>query len=155
MSIYLKTGRVKSEWTDYNGHMNLAFYIHLFDSAWEVLLQKFNIGEDAAKIEKRTTFAVESHTTYDMEVKVGDEVDINLLFIDFDKKRIVYKLKMIHKSEKYLAATSEVCSLYVDLNSRKVTEFEESKSNLIKNFIEDNKNNFKPGNLHLINKLKK
>ena len=155
MSIYLKTGRVKSEWTDYNGHMNLAFYIHLFDSAWEVLLQKFNIGEDAAKIEKRTTFAVESHTTYDMEVKVGDEVDINLLFIDFDKKRIVYKLEMIHKSEKYLAATTEVCSLYVDLNSRKVTEFEESKSNFIKNFIEDNKNNFKPGNLHLINKLKK
>ena len=155
MSIYLKTGRVKSEWTDYNGHMNLAFYIHLFDSAWEVLLQKFNIGEDAAKIEKRTTFAVESHTTYDMEVKVGDEVDINLLFIDFDKKRIVYKLEMIHKSEKYLAATTEVCSLYVDLNSRKVTEFEESKSLLIKNFIEDNKNNFKPGNLHLINKLKK
>ena len=155
MSIYLKTGRVKSEWTDYNGHMNLAFYIHLFDSAWEVLLQKFNIGEDAAKIEKRTTFAVESHTTYDMEVKVGDEVDINLLFIDFDKKRIVYKLEMIHKSEKYLTATTEVCSLYVDLNSRKVTEFEESKSNLIKNFIEDNKNNFKPGNLHLINKLKK
>ena len=122
MSIYLKTGRVKSEWTDYNGHMNLAFYIHLFDSAWEVLLQKFNIGEDAAKIEKRTTFAVESHTTYDMEVKVGDEVDINLLFIDFDKKRIVYKLEMIHKLEKYLAATTEVCSLYVDLNSRKVTE---------------------------------
>ena len=155
MSIYLKTGRVKSEWTDYNGHMNLAFYIHLFDSAWEVLLQKFNIGEDAAKIEKRTTFAVESHTTYDMEVKVGDEVDINLLFIDFDKKRIVYKLEMTHKSEKYLAATTEVCSLYVDLNSRKVTEFEESKSSLIKNFIEDNKNNFKPGNLHLINKLKK
>ena len=155
MSIYLKTGRVKSEWTDYNGHMNLAFYIHLFDSAWEVLLQKFNIGEDAAKIEKRTTFAVESHTTYDMEVKVGDEVDINLLFIDFDKKRIVYKLEMIHKTEKYLAATTEVCSLYVDLNSRKVTEFEESKSSLIKNFIEDNKNNFKPGNLHLINKLKK
>ena len=155
MSIYLKTGRVKSEWTDYNGHMNLAFYIHLFDTAWEVLLQKFNIGEDAAKIEKRTTFAVESHTTYDMEVKVGDEVDINLLFIDFDKKRIVYKLEMIHKSEKYLAATTEVCSLYVDLNSRKVTEFEESKSSLIKNFIEDNKNNFKPGNLHLINKLKK
>ena len=155
MSIYLKTGRVKSEWTDYNGHMNLAFYIHLFDSAWEVLLQKFNIGEDAAKIEKRTTFAVESHTTYDMEVKVGDEVDINLLFIDFDKKRIVYKLEMIHKIEKYLAATTEVCSLYVDLNSRKVTEFEESKSNLIKNFIEDSKNDFKPGSLHLINKLKK
>jgi len=153
--IYLKTGKVLPEWTDYNGHMNLAFYIHLFDSSWEVLLEKFNIGENSAKNEKRTTFAVESHTTYDMEVKVGDEVDINLLFIDFDKKRIVYKLEMTHKTEKYLAATTEVCSLYVDLNFRKVTEFEESKSSLIKNFIEDNKNNFNPGDLHLIKKLKK
>ena len=79
MSIYLKTGKVLPEWTDYNGHMNLAYYIHLFDTSWEVLLQKFNIGEDSAKIEKRTTFAVESHTTYDMEVKVDDEVDMKNL----------------------------------------------------------------------------
>ena len=144
MSIYLKTGKVLQEWTDYNGHMNLAFYIHLFDGSWEVLLQKFNIGEDSAKIEKRTTFAVETHTTYDMEVRVDDEVDMNLLFIDFDKKRIVYKLEMIHKKEQYLAATTEVCSLYVDLGARKVTEFEESKKILIQKFIDENKDKFNP-----------
>ena len=155
MSIYLKTGKVLQEWTDYNGHMNLAFYIHLFDASWEVLLQKFNIGEDSAKIEKRTTFAVETHTTYDMEVKVDDAVDMNLLFIDFDRKRIVYKLEMIHKKEKYLAATTEVCSLYVDLGARKVTEFEESKKILIQKFIDENKDKFNPGNLTLIGKLKK
>ena len=155
MKIYLNSGKVKKEWTDYNGHMNLAFYIHLFDASWEVLLQKFNIGEDSAKIEKRTTFAVESHTTYDMEVKVGDEVDMNLIFIDFDKKRIVYKLEMIHKSEKYLAATTEVCSLYVDLNTRRVTEFEEEKVQLISKFIEENKENFNPGKLTLIDKIRK
>ncbi len=155
MSIYLKTGKVLQEWTDYNGHMNLAFYIHLFDGSWEVLLQKFNIGEDSAKIEKRTTFAVETHTTYDMEVRVDDEVDMNLLFIDFDKKRIVYKLEMIHKKEQYLAATTEVCSLYVDLGARKVTEFEESKKILIQKFIDENKDKFNPGNLTLIGKLKK
>ena len=155
MSIYLKTGKVLPEWTDYNGHMNLAFYIHLFDSSWEVLLEKFNIGQNSAKNEKRTTFAVESHTTYDMEVKVQDEVDMNLLFLDFDKKRLVYKLEMIHKKEKYLASTTEVCSLYVDLSSRRVTEFEESKKILIENFIDDNKDQFNPGNLTLIGKLKK
>ena len=155
MSIYLKTGRVKSEWTDYNGHMNLAFYIHLFDSAWEVLLEKFNIGEESAVKQKRTTFAVESHTTYDMELKVGDEVDLNLLFLDFDKKRLVYKLEMIHKKEKYLASTSEVCSLYVDLNTRRVTEFEDEKKSLISDFILTNKDLFNPGDLRLIGKLKK
>ena len=155
MSIYLKTGRVKSEWTDYNGHMNLAFYIHLFDSSWEVLLEKFNIGEESAINQKKTTFAVESHTTYDMEVKVGDEVDLNLLFLDFDKKRLVYKLEMIHKEEKYLASTTEVCSLYVDLSTRKVTEFEEEKRTLISDYISINKDQFNPGNLTLIGKLKK
>jgi len=155
VSIYLKTGTVKSEWTDYNGHMNLAFYIHLFDMSWEVLLEKFNIGEESAINQKRTTFAVESHTTYDMEVKAGDEVDLNLLFLDFDKKRLIYKLEMIHKKEKYLAATTEVCSLYVDLDSRKVTEFESEKKLLIENFITQNKEQFNPGNLTLLNKLKK
>ena len=155
MSIYLKTGKVIPEWADYNGHMNLAFYIHLFDSAWEVMLEKFNIGEKSAKFEKRTTFAVESHTTYDMEVKVGDEVDLNLLFLDIDKKRLVYKLEMMHKKEKYLASTTEVCSLYVDLNTRKVSEFEDEKRVIIESFIEKNKENFSSNNLHLIHKLKK
>ena len=135
--------------------MNLAFYIHLFDVAWETLLEKFNIGEESAINQKRTTFAVESHTTYDKEVTVGDEVDLNLLFLDHDKKRLVYKLEMIHKEEKYLAATTEVCSLYVDLSVRKVIEFEMEKSNLIDSFIDENKKNFNPGELHLIKKLKK
>ena len=155
MSIYLRTEKIISEWTDYNGHMNLAFYIHLFDSSWEVLLEKFNIGEESAINQKRTTFAVETHTTYDMEVKVGEEVDLNLVFLDFDKKRLVYKLEMIHKKEKYLASTTEVCSLYVDLSTRKVTEFEEEKRTLISDYISINKDQFNPGNLTLIGKLKK
>ena len=155
MSIYLKSGRVQSEWTDYNHHMNLAFYIHLFDSAWETLLEKFNIGEESAINQKRTTFAVESHTTYDKEVKVGDEVDLSLLFLDHDKKRLVYKLEMKHKQEQYLASTTEVCSLYVDLNIRKVVEFEQHKYDLIDKFINENKKDFNPGKLHLIDKLKK
>tara|TARA_Y100001960_G_C14461797_1_gene722434 strand:- start:15 stop:482 length:468 start_codon:yes stop_codon:yes gene_type:complete len=155
VSIFLKSGRVKSEWADYNGHMNLAFYIHLFDTAWETLLEKFNIGEDSAINQKRTTFAVESHTTYDKELKVGDEVDMNLLFIDHDKKRIVYKLEMKHKLEQYLASTTEVCSLYVDLGARKVIEFEDDKKKLIEKFVIENKNNFNPGKLNLIDKLKK
>ena len=155
MSIYLKTGRVKAEWTDYNGHMNLAFYIHIFDTSWEILLEKFNIGEESAINQKKTTFAVESHTTYDKEVKAEDEVDINLLFLDFDKKRLVYKLEMIHKKEKYLAATTEVCSLYVDLENRRVTEFEDEKRILISNFILKNKEKFNSDNLYLIDKLKK
>ena len=55
---------------------------------------------------------VESHITYNQEVKEGDEVDVNLIYCDYDKKRIQYKLSMFHKEKKYLAATNEVLSLY-------------------------------------------
>ena len=43
---------------------------------------------------------VESNITYNQEVKEGDEVDVNLLFFDHDKKRLQYKLEMIHKEKK-------------------------------------------------------
>ena len=155
MSIYLRTEKIVPEWTDYNGHMNLAFYIHLFDQGWDVLLDKFDMGGESAKIQKRSTFAVESHTKYIQEVRQGDEVDINLLFLDHDKKRIVYKLEMIHKEKKYLASTTEVCSLYIDLNTRKVIEFEDAINELMQDYILINKNKFNPGDLFLINKLKK
>ncbi len=155
VSIFLRVGKVKDEWTDYNNHMNLAYYIHLFDVAWEILLEKFNMGQESAINQKKGTFAVESYTTYNQEVKAGDEVDLNLMFLDHDKKRIIYKLEMIHKEKKYLAATSEILSLYVDLGLRKVIEFEKEKSDIMDSFIEKNKNSFNPGDLHLIKKLKK
>tara|TARA_B110000196_G_C21050382_1_gene617038 strand:+ start:192 stop:659 length:468 start_codon:yes stop_codon:yes gene_type:complete len=155
VSIYLKTGRIKAEWADYNGHMNLAFYIHLFDMAWEVMLEKLDMGENSAINKKKTTFAVESHTTYDQEVKVGDEVIINLLFLDRDKKRLIYKLEMLHKQKEYIASTTEVCSLYVDLEKRKVTEFEDEKKTLLDTYISENRKNFNSKKLFLIDKLKK
>ena len=155
MSIYLRTEKIISDWTDYNGHMNLAFYIHLFDQGWDVLLDKFQMGGDSAKVEKRSTFAVESHTKYIKEVKEGDKVDINLLFLDRDTKRMVYQLEIFSKSGNYRAATSEVCSIYVNLDLRKVTEIESHKLKLMDNFIQEYKNKYQPLEFHLLSKLKK
>ena len=155
MTIYLRTEKIISDWTDYNGHMNLAFYIHLFDQGWEVLLDKFEMGGESAKTEKRSTFAVESHTKYIQEVNEGDEVDINLLFLDRDVKRMVYQLEIFNKNGNYRAATTEVCSLYVNLDTRRVTEIEPHKQKLMDLFINENKENYSPVEFHLIDKLKK
>jgi acyl-CoA thioester hydrolase len=155
MTIYLRTEKIISDWTDYNGHMNLAFYIHLFDQGWDVLLDKFEMGGESAKIEKKSTFAVESHTKYIQEVNEGDEVDINLLFLDRDIKRMVYQLEIFNKNGNYRAATTEVCSLYVNLDTRRVTEIEPHKQKLMDQFINENINKYSPIDFHLIDKLKK
>jgi acyl-CoA thioester hydrolase len=155
MSISLKKEKVIKEWADYNGHMNLAYYIHIFDVAAEVMLNSFKMGGESAKLERRSTFVVETHTTYNQELKVGNDVDVNLLYLDHDKKRIHYKLEMINSKEKYLASTTEVISLYIDLDERKVTEFEKDKAKIMDDFILKNQKNFKKENLIFSNKLKK
>ena len=156
MSIFLTQQKIIKDWTDYNGHMNVAYYVLIFDQfGSEVLLTNFNMGEHSAKTTKKSTMVVESHITYDQEVKENDRVDINLIYCDHDKKRIQYKLEMIHSEKKYLAATLEALSLYVDLDERKVVEFEKEKVDLMREFISKNNRVFKTDNLKFSSKLKK
>ena len=49
MNEILKTEKVIKEWTDYNGHLNVAFYVHIFDIAADVMLDNFNMGGISAK----------------------------------------------------------------------------------------------------------
>ena len=62
---------------------------------------------------------------------------------------------MIHKEKKFLASTIEILSLYVDLDQRKVSEFESEKIIIMKEFIKNNSQKFKNDNLIFSNKLKK
>ena len=155
MPVLLTTKKIIKEWTDYNNHMNLSYYILVFDLGAEVILSKFKMGEQSAKTTKKSTMVVETHTTYNNEVKEGDEVDVFLSHFDHDKKRLHYKLEMYNKEKNVLSATTEVLSLYIDLNVRKVVELEEEKKAIIDDFINQNKSNFKSDNLKFSNKLKK
>ena len=155
MSVLLTTKKIIKEWTDYNNHMNLSYYILVFDLGAEVMLSKFQMGEHSAKTTKKSTMVVETHTTYNNEVKEGDNVDVFLSHLDHDKKRIHYKLEMYDNNKNILSATTEVLSLYIDLNVRKVAEFEEEKKVIMNDFINKNKLNFKSDNLYFSNKLKK
>ena len=156
MSVFLTKQKIKKEWTDYNGHMNVAYYVLIFDIyGAEKLMSDFKMGEHSANTTNKSTMVVESHITYNQEIKEGEEVDVNLTYFDHDKKRLQYKLEMIHKSKKYVASTIEVLALYVDLQQRKVSEFEKEKIKLMQEYIEKNKKFFNSENLKFSNKLKK
>ena len=155
MSMILKTEKVIKEWTDYNGHLNVAYYIRIFDIAADIMLDNFKMGGESAKKDKKSTFVVEMHTYYNQEVKLGEEVETHLTYIDHDKKRIYYKLSMFHKEKKYLAATNEVLSLYVDLNQRKVVEFDPDRVKIMDDFIKKNSMKFNSDKLIFSGKLKK
>ena len=155
MSVYLKSEKIIKEWVDYNNHLNMAYYVLIFDQACEVLLEKFKMGAESAKTEKRSTMVVETNTKYISEVKEGNEIDTMLTFFDHDKKRLHLKLEIIEKKTKKVSASIEWLSLYVNLETRKVTEFENKKVAIMNNFIEQNKNNFNYEDIKFSSKLKK
>ena len=153
--MLLTTQKIIKEWTDYNNHMNLSYYILIFDLGAEVILSKFKMGEHSAKTTKKSTMVVETHTTYNQEVKEGDEVDVFISYFDHDNKRLQYKLEMYDKAKNTLSATTEILALYIDLNIRKVAEFEPEKIKIMNDYILNNEKNFNKEGLKFLNKIKK
>ena len=156
MSVYLSSKKIIKDWIDYNNHMNVSYYLLIFDKyGADTINGIFKMGEHSAKTTGKSTMIVESNITYNQELKVDDEVDINLTYFDHDKKRLQYKMEMIHKEKKFIASTIEILALYVDLNERKVAEFEEEKIKIMDDFINKNKSKFNNENLKFSSKLKK
>ena len=97
MSILLTKQKIKKEWTDYNGHMNVAYYVLIFDQyGSEELMTLFKMGEESAKNTKKSTMVVESHITYNQEVQEGDEVEVNLIFY-ISLKWCTVRKNMLHQ----------------------------------------------------------
>ncbi|NIA68671.1 thioesterase-like protein [Pelagibius litoralis] len=111
---------VLPEWIDYNGHMNVAYYLLAFDRATDDFFGY--LGLDNAHREARggSTFAGEIHLTYQREVTEGTPLRITSRLLGFDDKRIRFFNAMFHAEEGFLAATMESLSLYVDLQRRRV-----------------------------------
>ena len=156
MPIFLSSQKIVKDWIDYNNHMNVSYYLLIFDKyGADILNETLKMGEHSARTTGKSTMIVESYITNKQELKIDDEVDVNLVFFDHDKKRLQYKMEMIHKQKKYLASTIEILALYVDLNTRKVSEFERDNLEIMNNYIISNKEKFDDSNLKFSSKLKK
>ena len=156
MPIFLSSQKIVKDWIDYNNHMNVSYYLLIFDKfGADVLNDTFKMGELSAKTTGKSTMIVESNITYNQELKIDDVVNVNLVYFDHDKKRLQYKMEMVHKEKNFLASTIEVLALYVDLNTRKVSEFELEKVSIMEDFIKTNQEKFDNSDLKFSSKLKK
>ena len=124
---------IKPKWLDYNNHMNVAYYVLIFDLAFEALLLSLGLGEKIAKTTGISMMILESHITYDQEVTLGQEVEVQMQLLDHDHKRMHLYFEMYVKGKNgYLASTLEQLSMCVDLNKRKSISFPEEITAKIK-----------------------
>ena len=68
--------RVLPEWIDANGHMNMAYYVVLFDQATDLMYETLGVGQAYREATGNSTFTVETHTLYEREVRVGERVRV-------------------------------------------------------------------------------
>jgi acyl-CoA thioester hydrolase len=118
-------GRVKPEWIDVNGHMNVAWYVLIFDLAVDDLWAEFGITDEYIRETNGSTFAVDCHITYQAELLENDPYIVTSQILAYDEKRIHHFQRLYHAETQVLAATAEWMNLYIDLGSRKVSTWPE------------------------------
>ena len=80
-------GAVRPEWIDSNDHMNLAYYVVLFDQGTDAIYEAMGLGQEYRPTE-HGTFAAETHTIYATELLLGDRVRVTSQIIGLDEKRL-------------------------------------------------------------------
>jgi acyl-CoA thioester hydrolase len=114
---------VAPEWIDYNGHMNVAYYVLAFDRATDRLFDYLEIGEAYRRASHHSVFALEAHVTYERELRLGDEFEIGTRLIDADSKRLHLFHAMTRSRDGELSATIEVMGLHVDMSGPRSAPF--------------------------------
>lgn len=110
---------VRPEWIDHNQHMNMGYYLVVFDLATDAFLRWAGLDDAHRAAREVTTFCLEAHVTYHREVRAGDPLRFTTLLLAHDAKRLHYIHGMYHATDGYLAATNELMSLHVSRRTRR------------------------------------
>lgn len=121
------TTKIKPEWLDYNNHMNVAYYVLIFDEAGVQLVTDIGLSEAYTKNTDISWMVLENHITYNNEVVLDQPVEVRAQLLDYDAKRLHLYFEMYGQTPEgeYLASTLEQMVMCVDLNARKACEFPE------------------------------
>lgn len=111
---------IQPDWIDYNGHLNIAYYVKLFDQSIDLLFERHGLGASYVTDRQLGFFSAELHVRYLKELHLPDPVRVRLRLINLDQKRIHYWMELIHADEGWLSSTMEIISLHMDMRQRKV-----------------------------------
>ena len=123
--LQLHEERVQAEWIDANGHMNLAYYVLAFDHATDVLFDRLGIGNAYRAETGRAIFVLETHVTYERELREGDPMRFTSQLLGVGPKKLHLFHAMYHAEAGFLAATNEILGVHVDLALRRSQPFPE------------------------------
>ncbi|HWC99216.1 MAG TPA: thioesterase family protein [Candidatus Sulfopaludibacter sp.] len=110
---------VPEAYRDSNGHMNVRWYVAIFDDASDVLHDDLGLTVDYHRGHGSGTFDLEHHIQYLSEVMPGEQVAVYVRYVGQSAKRLHYVMFLVNESRGKLAATLECLNAFADLRVRR------------------------------------
>jgi acyl-CoA thioester hydrolase len=131
MSLVTYRTRVPRDWVDYNGHLNVGYYMIAFDKATDGLADALGIGLAYRTGFDNSIYVVDAHLCFEREVMEDAPIRVETLVVGADDKRIHAVHSMIEETGGALAATAELLILHVDLTTRRAAPFPADRAQAI------------------------
>lgn len=114
---------VPEAYRDQNQHMNMRWYVAIFDDAGDSLYLRLGMTPEYHRRHGTGTFDLEHHTHFLSEVVPGDGVAVYVRLVAHSAKRLHYLMFMVNETRGRLAAIFECVTAFADLRIRKTAPF--------------------------------
>jgi acyl-CoA thioester hydrolase len=114
---------VPDAWADSNGHMNMRWYVALFDDAGDDLHARIGLTPDFHREHGSGTVDLEHHTNFLHEIMPGESVAVYARLVARSAKRVHYLMFLVNETKGNLAAIFECMNAFLDLKARRTAAF--------------------------------
>ena len=110
---------IPPEWEDRNGHVNVQFYLALFELGVWIILDDMGFDEAWLRRKEYSFFDLEHHLQYLAEIGVGDRVTTYNRVVGKSDKRFHGLYLIVNETRGQLAGMIEYISNGVDMRQRR------------------------------------
>ena len=130
---------IPGDWEDRNGHVNVQFYLALYELGGWVVLEEIGINEEWFSQHQVSQFDLEHHLSYRAELRVGDRVSAYSRVLGRSEKRFHGMYFIVNETRQLLAATLEYVTAGVDMKTRRTAPFRDDLASGLDWMIEKHK----------------
>jgi acyl-CoA thioester hydrolase len=109
----------RNEWTDRNQHVNIRYYIAVFDDAGDAFYPTVGLSDADHRKRQSGTMDLEHHTHFVRELRPGDRIAVYLRIVGVSAKRFHYLMFLVNETGGQVASIFECVNTFVDLQQRK------------------------------------
>jgi acyl-CoA thioesterase FadM/ketosteroid isomerase-like protein len=115
--------QVEPRFLDAMGHMNVAWYVHLFDRGIWSFFARHGLDERYLQGAHRGMFAVEENLRYLSELREGDPLQVYTGVLETRPKTLRLLQYMVDSKQQKVAAVREVVAAHIALENRRAVAF--------------------------------